>query len=54
MKYAIKVGSGAVTYMPSFIKTGSGIQKLFGQDMQTHRQDRDCISLLLFYFIFSK
>jgi hypothetical protein len=28
MKYAAEKGSGAVTYMPSFIKTGSGIRKL--------------------------
>jgi hypothetical protein len=28
MKYAAEMGSGAVIYMPSFIKIGSGIQKL--------------------------
>jgi hypothetical protein len=28
MKYAIEMGSGAMIYMPSFIKIGSGIQKL--------------------------
>jgi hypothetical protein len=28
MKYAIVMGSGAVLYVPSFMKTGSGIQKL--------------------------
>jgi hypothetical protein len=28
MKYAIEVGSGAMIYIPSFIKIGSGIQKL--------------------------
>jgi hypothetical protein len=27
MKYAVQMGSGAMTYIPSFIKTGSGIQK---------------------------
>jgi hypothetical protein len=31
MKYAIEMGSGAVIYIPSFIKTGSGIQKLIGR-----------------------
>jgi hypothetical protein len=28
MKYAVEMGSGAVMYIPSFIKIGSGIQKL--------------------------
>jgi hypothetical protein len=26
MKYAIEMGAGAMIYIPSFIKTGSGIQ----------------------------
>jgi hypothetical protein len=30
MKYAVEIGSGAMTYIPSFIKIGSGIQKLIG------------------------
>jgi hypothetical protein len=28
MKYAVEMGSGAMTYIQSFIKVGSGIQKL--------------------------
>jgi hypothetical protein len=28
MKYAFEMGSGAMIYIPYFIKTGSGIQKL--------------------------
>jgi hypothetical protein len=32
MKYAVEMGSVAMIYIQSFIKTGSGIQKLF------HRQ----------------
>jgi hypothetical protein len=28
MKYAVQMGSGATIYIPSFIKTGSGTQKL--------------------------
>jgi hypothetical protein len=28
MKYAVEIGSGAMIYIPSFIKFGSGIQKL--------------------------
>jgi hypothetical protein len=43
MKYAIEMGSGAMIYIPSFIKTGSGIQKLIGG---IHRQQCDLISLL--------
>jgi hypothetical protein len=37
MKYAVEVGSGAMIYIPSFINTGSGIQKLIGEytDTQT-------------------
>jgi hypothetical protein len=30
MKYAVEMGSGAMTYIPSFIKIGSGIQMLEG------------------------
>jgi hypothetical protein len=30
MKYALGIGSGAVTYIPCIIKIGSGIQKLIG------------------------
>jgi hypothetical protein len=30
MKYSIKMGSGAIIYMPRFITIGSGNQKLLG------------------------
>jgi hypothetical protein len=30
MKYAVEMGSGAMMYIPSFMKIGSGIQKLMG------------------------
>jgi hypothetical protein len=40
--------SGAVLYVPSFIKTGSVIQKLIGG---IHGQQRDLISLLYFFKI---
>jgi hypothetical protein len=46
MKYAVEMGSGAMIYIPSFIKIGSGIQKLIGGDSQTQRQYGDHISLL--------
>jgi hypothetical protein len=28
MKYAVEMGSGAMTYIPSFIKIGAGIRKM--------------------------
>jgi hypothetical protein len=34
------------TYIPSFIKIGSGTQKLMRGDLQTHRQHGQSISLL--------
>jgi hypothetical protein len=42
MKYAIKMGPGAMIYIQSFIKISSGIQKLLGQHGGR-------ISLLLFF-----
>jgi hypothetical protein len=45
MKYTFEMGSGAMMYIPSLIKIGSGIQKLILR--QTHRQHGDRISLLL-------
>jgi hypothetical protein len=38
MKYAVEVGSGAMIYIPSFIKIGSGIQKLMGSEVHRHTQ----------------
>jgi hypothetical protein len=40
------MGSNAMIYIPSFIKIGSGIQKVIEE---THRQHGDLISLLLFF-----
>jgi hypothetical protein len=45
MKYAVEMGSGAMIYIPSFIKIGSGIQELIGMDTQIDRQEGDPISL---------
>jgi hypothetical protein len=42
------MGSGAVIYVRSFIKTGSGIQTLIG-GIHTHRQQGDLINLLYFF-----
>jgi hypothetical protein len=49
MKYAVEMGSGAMIYIPSFIKIGPGIQKLIQGEPQTHRQHSDLISLLLIF-----
>jgi hypothetical protein len=51
MKYAVEMGSGSMIYIPSFIKIGSGIQKLIGKATKTHRQHGDIISLLSFFKI---
>jgi hypothetical protein len=31
MKYVVKMGTGAMIYVPSFIKIGSDVQKLIGR-----------------------
>jgi hypothetical protein len=37
MKYAIEMGSDAMIHIPSFIKIGSGVQKLIGEILRhTH------------------
>jgi hypothetical protein len=49
MEYTIEMGSGGMIYIPSFIKIGSGIQKLVGTgDSNTHGQHGDRIRLLSF------
>jgi hypothetical protein len=51
--YTVEIGSGAEIYIPSFINTGSGIQKLMGWgNSQKHRQHGDLISLLVFLSCF--
>jgi hypothetical protein len=53
MKYAVHMGSGAMVYIPSFIKIGSGIRKLNGAGgIHGHQQHGDLVSLLLFNFFF--
>jgi hypothetical protein len=51
MKYAVETGSGAMMYIPSFVKIGSAIQKLI---RGIHRQQGDCISLLFIFFKINK
>jgi hypothetical protein len=35
MEYAVEMGSGAMIYIPSFIKIGSSVLKLIGDDLYT-------------------
>jgi hypothetical protein len=49
MRYAVEMGSGDMIYIPRFTKIGSGIQKLIGMDSQTHREQCNLISPLLFF-----
>jgi hypothetical protein len=46
MKYDVEMGPGAMIYIPSFIKIGSGIQKLIWID---NRDTDNLISLLYFF-----
>jgi hypothetical protein len=39
MKYDVEMGSGVMIYIPSFIKTVSGIQKLMGGVIHRHTHD---------------
>jgi hypothetical protein len=49
MKYATEMGLGAMIYIPGFIKTGSGILKLMGEEGLTHRHHGDCTNVLEFF-----
>jgi hypothetical protein len=44
--YAVEIGSGSMIYMRSFIKIGSGIQKLIGGKQI---QQVDLMRLLIFF-----
>jgi hypothetical protein len=48
MKYAVEIGSGAMIYVPIFIKIASGIKKLIGG---IHRHtDSMAIAQAFFHF----
>jgi hypothetical protein len=49
MKYTVEMGSGAMTYVPSFLKNGSRIQKL----MRGYA-DTDKMVMLQAHFYFFK
>jgi hypothetical protein len=40
MKYAAEMGSGAMVYIPSFRKIGSGIQKLTVRGIHRHTESK--------------
>jgi hypothetical protein len=47
---SVEMVSGAMMYIPSFIKISLAIQKLMGgEDSQTHRQHGDIVGLFLFF-----
>jgi hypothetical protein len=48
MKYACEMGSGTIIYTRSFIKNGSGIQKLI-RGMQRHTEHGDLIRKCLIF-----
>jgi hypothetical protein len=48
MKYALEMGSGGMTYTPSFIKIGSGIPKLTG-GIHSHT-DNTAIAYACYFF----
>jgi hypothetical protein len=50
MKYAVEMSSGAMIYVPSFIKIGSTIQKLKWRGRITDTQHGDHVSLLFILF----
>jgi hypothetical protein len=51
MKYAVGIGSGAMIYVPIFIKISSGIQNLINGDTHTYTHTHRQQSLLYFFEI---
>jgi hypothetical protein len=46
------MGSGAMIYVPNFVKIGSGVQQLIGGiHKHTHGHQRDLISLVYYFKI---
>jgi hypothetical protein len=43
------MGSSAMIFLPTFIKTGSALENLDRGDIQIHKQHGDRVSLLLFF-----
>jgi hypothetical protein len=53
MNYAVETGSGAMIYIPSLIKIGSGIQKLI-RGIHTETALRSHKPTFIFYFLQNK
>jgi hypothetical protein len=51
--YAFEIELGAMMYMPSSIKIGSGIQNLIGGYTYRHKQEAKLIILLSFFKIWN-
>jgi hypothetical protein len=49
MKYAVKIDSGDMIYITSFMKIGSGIRWLIMEDTQSHRLHGGIVSLIYFF-----
>jgi hypothetical protein len=49
MKYAVEMVSSVMIYIPSFVKIGSAIQKLVGEECTDTQTARASHSLLLFF-----
>jgi hypothetical protein len=45
------MGSGAVIYVPNFIKIGSGVQSLIEGDTHTHTHEQKGNLINLLYFL---
>lgn len=55
MKYGVEMGSGSMTYIPNFMKTGSDIEKLIWGDTQKQRhEDTDSTEIVQACFHFYK
>jgi hypothetical protein len=55
MKYAVQMGLGAILYILSFIKIGSGIRKFMGGGaIHTHRDTQTARQFHKPIFIFSR
>jgi hypothetical protein len=53
-KYAVEKGSGAMIYIPSFIKIGSAIQKLLGGNTYRHAVSKVSSQAYFYFYKISK
>jgi hypothetical protein len=50
MKYAVGMGSGAMIYIPSFMRIGSGIRKLIEEYTHTDTDSRVISQTYIYFF----